>query len=38
MDNSILKSHINDIQKAAREGSLVVFAGAGVSNNAGVPV
>ena len=38
MDNSILKSHINDIQKAAREGNLVVFAGAGVSNNSGVPV
>ena len=33
MDYSILKSHINDIQKAAREGNLVVFAGAGVSNN-----
>ena len=38
MDYSILKSHINDIQKAAREGNIVVFAGAGVSNNSGVPV
>ena len=38
MGYSILKSHIKDIQKAAREENLVVFVGAGVSNNSGVPV
>lgn len=38
MDYSILKSHIKDIQKAAKEDNLVVFVGAGVSNNSGVPV
>ena len=38
MEYCILKTHIIDIQKAAREGNLVVFAGAGISNNSGVPV
>lgn len=38
MDYNVLKTHIMDIQKASKEGNLVVFVGAGVSNNSGVPV
>lgn len=38
MDYNVLKTHILDIQKASKEGNLVIFVGAGVSNNSGVPV
>ena len=37
MDN-ITKSHIRQIQQAMRQNKLVVFAGAGVSKSAGVPL
>lgn len=37
MDN-ITKSHIRQIQQAMRQNKLVVFAGAGVSKTAGVPL
>lgn len=37
MITSDTKSYIEKIQKASRENRLVIFAGAGVSNNSGVP-
>ena len=37
LDNSI-KSHIIQIQEAARQNRLVIFVGAGVSASAGVPI
>lgn len=37
MDN-ITKSHIRQIQQAMRQNKLVIFAGAGVSKSAGVPL
>ena len=36
LDNS-LKSHIQQLQDAARQNRLVIFVGAGVSASAGVP-
>ena len=36
MDN-LQHSHLIHIQEAAKQGRLVIFAGAGVSNNSGVP-
>lgn len=37
MDN-ITKSHIKQIKQAMRQNKLVIFAGAGVSKSAGVPL
>ena len=37
MDN-ITKSHIRQIKQAMRQNKLVIFAGAGVSKSAGVPL
>ena len=37
LDNSI-KSHIIQLQEAARQNRLVIFVGAGVSASAGVPI
>lgn len=38
MDSSVITTYIKDVNSASEQGRLVVFVGAGVSNNSGVPV
>lgn len=38
MDLSVINTYIKDIKSASEQGRLVVFVGAGVSNNSGVPI
>lgn len=38
MDESIISTFLSDLKSASERGRLVIFVGAGVSNNSGVPV